>query len=269
MIDFLQELNSVQKNAVKDIQNSSLVIAGAGSGKTRVLTYKIAYLLKSNFKSYRILALTFTNKAAKEMKNRVVKLVDEDIVKDLWMGTFHSIFAKILRFEAEKINFPKDFTIYDNQDSKNLLKEIIKNLKLDPEIYKPNEVLYKISSAKNNLITAKFYANSNELLERDKMSRRPEISRIYTAYTNRCFSSGAMDYDDLLLQTNILFKNNDILKKYQKKFDFILVDEYQDTNYSQYLIIKKLSAIHKKICVVGDEIIICINWKEIIVLRKI
>ncbi len=253
-MDFLQELNAVQKNAVKDIKASSLVIAGAGSGKTRVLTYKIAYLLKSNFKSYRILALTFTNKAAKEMKNRVVKLVGEDIVKDLWMGTFHSIFAKILRFEAEKINFPKDFTIYDNQDSKNLLKEIIKNLRLDPEIYKPNDVLSRISSAKNNLITAKFYANSHELLERDKMSRRPEISKIYSIYTNRCFSSGAMDYDDLLLQMNILFKNNDdILKKYQKRFDFILVDEYQDTNYSQYLIIKKLSAIHKKICVVGDD----------------
>ncbi len=254
MSEFINQLNEAQKKAVINFKGPSLVIAGAGSGKTRVLTYRIAYLLKNNVKPYRILALTFTNKAAREMKERIAFLIGEEHVKPLWMGTFHSVFAKFLRQEAASLGFPSSFTIYDAQDSKNIIKSIIKELKLDDKIYKPSSVYAKISSSKNNLITAEAYEKNAPARINDDKSKIPEFYRIFKIYTERCFRSGAMDFDDLLLKTNILFRDKpEILQKYQNKFDYILVDEYQDTNYSQYLIIKKLAEIHKNICVVGDD----------------
>ncbi len=254
MQDYLNQLNKAQKEAVINTEGPSLVIAGAGSGKTRVLTYRIAYLLQNGVKPWRILALTFTNKAAKEMKERIAALIGEDKVKYLWMGTFHSIFAKFLRKEAEILGYPQNFTIYDTQDTKSIIKSIIKELKLDDKIYKPAGVYARISGAKNNLITAQAYENNHEIRSQDERSRKPELYRIYKIYTQRCKKAGAMDFDDLLLNVNILFhKNPGILKKYQEKFDYILVDEYQDTNFSQYLIIKKLAEQHKNVCVVGDD----------------
>ncbi len=250
----MNDLNNEQQEAVKNINGPCLVIAGAGSGKTRVLIYRIAYLLSSGIKANTILALTFTNKAANEMKERISKLVDADIAKYLWMGTFHSIFARILRFEAAHLEYSSNYTIYDTSDSLNLIRTIIKELDLDPETYKANNVLKSISSAKNNLITAPAYANNHQLIERDRRYRKPEIANIYRIYAGRCLKSDAMDFDDLLLNTNLLFRNNpDILTKYQQKFNYILVDEYQDTNFSQYLIVKKLAAKHKNVCVVGDD----------------
>lgn len=252
--NYLEHLNEAQRKAVINTDGPSLVIAGAGSGKTRVLTYRIAHLLNSGVKPYRILALTFTNKAAKEMKERIASIIGEEKVRSLWMGTFHSIFAKFLRKEADALGYPANFTIYDTVDSKNIIKSIINELKLDDKIYKPSSVYGRISSAKNDLITASAYENSAQARTEDDKSRKPELYRIYKIYAQRCFRSGAMDFDDLLLKTNILFRDHPaILDQYQRKFDYILVDEYQDTNFSQYLIIKKLAELHKNICVVGDD----------------
>lgn len=253
-MNFLNELNESQKAAVEHTQGAALVIAGAGSGKTRVLTYRIAQLLSQGVPAYKILALTFTNKAAREMQKRIAELVGNEVAANLWMGTFHSIFSKILRFEAEKLGYTSSFTIYDTQDSKNLIKAIVKDMKLDDKVYKPSVILGRISMAKNNLIVAQSYAQNNRILTEDTAGKRPLIGEIYKQYQQRCKQSDTMDFDDLLLQTNILFRDNpDILAKYQEKFNYILVDEYQDTNYSQYLIVKKLSDIHRNICVVGDD----------------
>lgn len=253
-VDFLKELNANQREAVEHTEGPALVIAGAGSGKTRVLTYRIANLLGKGVPAYKILALTFTNKAAREMQKRIASLVGFENASNLWMGTFHSVFSKILRFEAEKLGYSSNFTIYDTQDSRNLVKAIIKDLKLDDKIYKPNDVLGRISMAKNNLIVAQTYAQSSRIVSADAAARKPMISEIYKHYQLRCKQSDAMDFDDLLLQTNILFRDfPEVLSKYQQKFGYVLVDEYQDTNYSQYLIIKKLAEAHRNICVVGDD----------------
>ena len=249
-----QQLNSVQKKAVEETEGPALIIAGAGSGKTRVLTYKIAHLLQKGVPPYAILALTFTNKAAKEMKTRIASLVDSQLAYQLWMGTFHSVFAKILRIEAEHIGFSSKFTIYDTDDAKSLIRTIVKDLKLPKDVYTANLVLRRISSAKNNLITARTYTLNKQLIERDQASKKPEIYRIYEEYEKRCRRADAMDFDDLLLQTNILFRDHlDVLEKYQQKFKYLLVDEYQDTNHSQYIIVKKLSALNRNITVVGDD----------------
>ena len=254
MFDYLENLNSVQKEAVIRTEGPSLIIAGAGSGKTRVLTYRIAHLIKQGVKPSTILALTFTNKAAREMKDRIAAVVGPNLSRHLWMGTFHSIFARILRYEHESLGFPSDFTIYDAADSKSLIKTIIKDFQLDDKIYKPGVVASRISMAKNNLITPQVYVESHEIKEFDRSIQMPRISEIYREYVKRCKLSNSMDFDDLLLKTNILFRdNNDILARYQEKFDYILVDEYQDTNYAQYLIIKRLAEIHNNICVVGDD----------------
>jgi len=252
--DFLGELNDAQREAVINTEGPALVIAGAGAGKTRVLTYRIAYLLSSGVKANRILALTFTNKAAGEMKNRIAEIVGEEIARHLWMGTFHSIFARILRIEGEKLGYKPSYTIYDATDSKSLIRSIIKEMNLGDDVYKPGVISARISAAKNNLITAAMYAANPELTSYDTAIRMPLLSEIYKTYSARCFKANAMDFDDLLLNTNILFRDfPELLEKYQKKFDYILVDEYQDTNYAQYLIIKKLSERHKNICVVGDD----------------
>lgn len=251
---YLNELNPVQREAVEKTDGPSLVIAGAGSGKTRVLTYRIAHLLNKGVRPYTILALTFTNKAAREMKERIGHIVGSEQSQALWMGTFHSTFAKILRYEAEHLGFDSNFTIYDTQDSKNLLRSIIKEMKLDDKVYKANDVLNRISSAKNNLVTAMAYSQNSAAQEIDASNRRPLTAEIYKRYSHRCRQANAMDFDDLLLQTNILFKNvPEVLTKYQDKFKYILVDEYQDTNYSQYLIVKKLAEQHKNVSVVGDD----------------
>ncbi len=250
----LRDLNKPQQEAVKNYRGPSLVIAGAGSGKTRVLTYRIAYLLEQGVPPHRILALTFTNKAAREMKERIATLVAPGPASKLWMGTFHSLFARFLRREADTLGFPSNYTIYDTIDSRNLVKMLIKEMKLDEKIYKPAEVFGRISYAKNNLITPDVYNNSGEIKARDMATRKPELGEIYHRYVRRCKKNGAMDFDDLLLQTNLLFRDHPaILDKYRHAFDFILVDEYQDTNYSQYMILKQLAALHKNICVVGDD----------------
>lgn len=253
-MNFINELNDSQQAAVINTEGPSLVIAGAGSGKTRVLTYRIAQLLSQEVPAHKILALTFTNKAAREMQKRIAELVGTGIAANLWMGTFHSIFSKILRFEAEKIGYTSSYTIYDTQDSKNLIKAIVKDLKLDDKVYKPSVILGRISMAKNNLIVAQSYAQSARILSEDTAAKRPLLGDIYKIYQQRCKQSDTMDFDDLLLETNILFRDHpDVLAKYQQKFSYILVDEYQDTNYSQYLIVKKLSEVHRNICVVGDD----------------
>jgi len=252
--NYLEGLNAPQREAVINTEGPSLVIAGAGSGKTKVLTYRIAHLLRNGKKPWEILALTFTNKAAREMKDRIATEVGQQTASMLWMGTFHSIFAKILRKEAEAIGYPTSFTIYDTSDSKNLVKTIIKEMILDDQVYKAGDVFGRISAAKNNLITAASYQTNTQLQEVDRQNKRPEIAAIYKAYVQRCFKAGAMDFDDLLLNTNVLFRDHPaILEKYQEKFQYILVDEYQDTNFSQYLIIKKLAMQHKNVCVVGDD----------------
>ena len=254
MAEYLENLNNAQREAVIRTEGPSLIIAGAGSGKTRVLTYRIAHLLKQGVKPSSILALTFTNKAAREMKDRIASVAGPNLSRYLWMGTFHSIFARILRFEHEALGFPADFTIYDASDSKNLIKTIIKDFQLDDKIYKPGVVSSRISMAKNNLITPPVYAASAEITEFDRSIHMPRISEIYREYTKRCQLSHAMDFDDLLLRTNILFNQfPEILEKYQGRFDYVLVDEYQDTNYAQYLIIRKLAEKHKNLCVVGDD----------------
>ena len=231
-----------------------MVIAGAGSGKTRVLTYRIAYLLEKGVDAFNILSLTFTNKAAREMKERIGKLVGESEAKNLWMGTFHSIFARILRIEAEKLGYPTNFTIYDADDSKKVISNIIKEKNLDKDIYKAKSVAGRISSLKNNLITPKAYFQNGELQAQDSSAKMPMFGEIYQAYTERCFRAGCMDFDDLLLKTNeLMYKFPDVLAKYQNRFKYILVDEYQDTNHSQYLIVKALAAKYENICIVGDD----------------
>ncbi|MBP8944686.1 MAG: UvrD-helicase domain-containing protein [Paludibacteraceae bacterium] len=252
--DFLNELNESQRLAVEYTDGPSLVIAGAGSGKTRVLTYKVAYLLKKGFPPSSILALTFTNKAAREMKERIAEIVGNKIARYLWMGTFHSIFSRILRSEAQYTGFTQNFSIYDQSDSKSLLRSIIKEMELDSKIYTPGLVQSRISMAKNNLITPKAYAADYSLIEKDRKNHVGKLCDVYQTYCIRCKQANAMDFDDLLLQTNLLFRDHpEVLQKYQQLFRYILVDEYQDTNFAQYLIIKKLAERHKNICVVGDD----------------
>lgn len=252
--NFLNELNEAQQQAVINTEGPSLVIAGAGSGKTRVLTYRIAYLLHQGIRAGKILALTFTNKAAGEMKERIAGIAGPEIARFLWMGTFHSIFAKILRMEGDRLGYKPNFTIYDTSDSKSLIRTIIKELNLDDNIYKPGAIASRISAAKNNLVTSGMYAADNIMNEYDKASRTPLMADIYKIYATRCFRANAMDFDDLLLNTNILFRDfPDVLAQYQERFRYILVDEYQDTNLAQYLIVKKLAAAHRNICVVGDD----------------
>ena len=254
MSNYLESLNSAQREAVINTEGASLVIAGAGSGKTRVLTYRIAHLLKNGVSPSAILALTFTNKAAREMKARIAGEVGNNVSRHLWMGTFHAIFSRILRAEAVTIGYPTTFTIYDTQDSKSLIKAVIKSLNLEDATYKPGIILNRISTAKNNLITPVAYHQNPQMREADQAARIPRTAEIYLEYTKRCKNAGAMDFDDLLLITNILFKNHpEILSKYQQMFRYILVDEYQDTNFSQYLIVKRLAEIHHNICVVGDD----------------
>ena len=254
MNHFLDELNSIQCEAAKSTEGPVMIIAGAGSGKTRVLTYRIAHLIEKNVDTFNILALTFTNKAAKEMKERIAKIIGHSEAKNLWMGTFHSVFAKILRIEAEKIGYPNNFTIYDTEDSKSVIKEILKQFNLDDKIYKPSLVLNRISDAKNKLISPQHYQNNILTQQEDQNSRKPLLGQIYATYQKRNFKTGAMDFDDLLYQTNVLLRDfPDVLLKYQNKFRYISVDEYQDTNFSQYLIIKQLAARFQNICVVGDD----------------
>ncbi|MCF8335233.1 MAG: exodeoxyribonuclease V subunit gamma [Bacteroidales bacterium] len=254
MENFLNPLNKAQKEAVKNYKGPSLVIAGAGSGKTKVLTYRIAYILKQGVKPWNILSLTFTNKAATEMKKRIAEMVDEESARKLWMGTFHSIFSRILRLESQATGYSKNYTIYDSVDSKNLVRKIIRELSLDEKVYKPNQVLGRISTAKNNLITSQSYSNNPQIIQQDENSRKPRIADIFRIYSSRCRKADAMDFDDLLLNTNILFRDHpEILRKYQDKFHYILVDEYQDTNFAQYLIVKKLSQKFRNLCVVGDD----------------
>lgn len=253
-IDFLDELNPPQREGVIHTDGPTMIIAGAGSGKTRVLTYRIAYLLKAkNVDPFKVLALTFTNKAAGEMRHRIQAMVGGD-AKSLWMGTFHSVFARLLRSEGHLLGYPSNFTIYDADDSKSLIHTIIKEKGLDDKAYKKNSVFGRISSAKNNLIGWQQYMANAELMENDAMTNRPETVHIYKAYTERCFKAGAMDFDDLLFNTNLLFKRHpEILHKYQHRFEYVMVDEFQDTNLSQYLITKRLAAVHRNICVVGDD----------------
>lgn len=252
--DFLNSLNDQQREAVLYTDGPELVIAGAGSGKTRVLTYKIAHLLQMGYPPYRLLALTFTNKAANEMKERIAALVGTETAQRLWTGTFHSIFSRILRANADRIGYRHDFTIYDSSDSLSLIKSIIRELQLDDKTYKPTTVQAIISHAKNALIEPQAYARNRELIEMDTRSKRPLIHEIYRIYRQRCFVSGAMDFDDLLLNTNILFRDHpDVLQHYRDLFAYILVDEYQDTNFAQHLIVSQLGKDHNHICVVGDD----------------
>lgn len=254
MQNYIDQLNEAQRAPVLQKDGAMIVIAGAGSGKTRVLTLRIAYLMHQGVDAFNILALTFTNKAAREMKTRIAQIVGSTEAKNLWMGTFHSVFAKILRLEAARLGYPSNFSIYDSQDSQRLIGQIIKEMQLDRDVYKPKEVLNRISSYKNSLITVKAYFENPELQEADAMSKKPRIGEIYQNYVERCFKSGAMDFDDLLLKTNeLLTLYPDVLAKYQDRFRYILVDEYQDTNHSQYLIVRALSDRFQNICVVGDD----------------
>ena len=254
MNTFLDKLNPNQLEAVNHIDGPLMVIAGAGSGKTRVLTYRIANLLNKGIDSFNILALTFTNKASKEMKERISGLISGTEANNLWMGTFHSVFSKILRFEAEKINYPKNFTIYDTADSKNLIKALVKELNLDKDIYKPGVILGRISSLKNGLVSVDGYKSSSVLKSEDSSRKMTEFSQLYATYQKRLFTSGSMDFDDLLFNTYILLRDfPEVLNKYQNRFKYILVDEYQDTNHVQYMIIKRLAAMFENICVVGDD----------------
>lgn len=254
MEKYLSQLNEAQLEPTIQIDGPMIIIAGAGSGKTRVLTFRIAYLMHKGIDPFNILSLTFTNKAAKEMKERISKIVGSSESKNLWMGTFHSVFAKILRIEADRLGYPSNFTIYDSQDSGRLIASIIKEMNLDKDIYKYKQVLGRISSYKNSLITVRAYFQNPELKEADTMARRPRMGDIYKEYVDRCFKAGAMDFDDLLLKTNeLLTRFPEVLMKYQNRFRYILVDEYQDTNHSQYLIVRALSDKFQNICVVGDD----------------
>lgn len=251
---FLEALNEAQRAPVLHKEGPLMVIAGAGSGKTRVLTYRIAHLLQRGVDAFHILALTFTNKAAREMKRRIAAIVGDAEAKNLWMGTFHSVFARLLRFEGDKLGYPSNFTIYDTQDSQRLIAAIIKELQLDKDIYKYKQIQNRISSYKNNLITVKAYFQNVELVEADAMAKRPRLGAIYQHYVDRCFKAGAMDFDDLLLRTNeLLTRFPEVLLKYQDRFRYILVDEYQDTNHSQYLIVRALADRFQNLCVVGDD----------------
>jgi DNA helicase-2/ATP-dependent DNA helicase PcrA len=253
-MNYLDSLNEPQRQGVINTEGPTMIIAGAGSGKTRVLTYRIAYLIQEkNVDPFNILALTFTNKASKEMRDRIEKVVGTE-ARNLWMGTFHSIFARILRAEASKIGFQNNFTIYDTDDSKSLIKNILKEQKLDEKVYKPGMVLSRISSAKNRLISWKEYNQNPMIRAEDESAAKPHMGKIYKTYVQRCFKSDAMDFDDLLFNTNVLFREHpDVLNKYQQRFRYVLVDEFQDTNFSQYLITKKLAAVRRNICVVGDD----------------
>lgn len=252
--NYLQELNENQRAAVECTEGPVMIIAGAGSGKTRVLTYRIAHLLNKGVDAFNILSLTFTNKAAREMRNRIETIIGSSEARNLWMGTFHSVFAKILRFEADKIGYPNNFTIYDTDDSKSLIKSILKENNLDEKVYKPGMVLSRISAAKSSLISPQAYMNDSEAVSHDRSSGRPLLGEIYLKYNTRCFKAGAMDFDDLLFNTNVLLRDfPDVLYKYQNKFKYILVDEYQDTNFSQYVIVRKLASLFENICVVGDD----------------
>ncbi|WP_373517470.1 ATP-dependent helicase [Pricia sp.] len=254
MKNFIDELNDAQKAPVLHKDGPLMVIAGAGSGKTRVLTYRIAHLMAQGVDAFNILALTFTNKAAREMKKRIADIVGSSEAKNLWMGTFHSVFAKLLRYDGSKLGFPSNFTIYDTHDSQRLISAIIKEMGLDKDIYKYKQVQNRISSYKNSLITVKAYLQNPELVEADAMAKRPRMGDIYQNYVDRCFKAGAMDFDDLLLRTNeLLTRFPEVLAKYQDRFRYILVDEYQDTNHSQYLIVKALADRFQNICVVGDD----------------
>ncbi|WP_027136533.1 ATP-dependent helicase [Gaetbulibacter saemankumensis] len=254
MEKYLSQLNDAQLAPTIQKDGPMIVIAGAGSGKTRVLTYRIAYLMSQGVDPFNILSLTFTNKAAREMKERIASIVGSTEAKNLWMGTFHSIFAKILRIEADKLGYPSNFTIYDSQDSDKLIGSIIKEMNLDKDIYKAKQVRSRISSYKNSLITVRAYFQNPDLIEADTMARRPRLGDIYKEYVDRCFKAGAMDFDDLLLKTNeLLTRFPEVLMKYQNRFRYILVDEYQDTNHSQYLIVRALSDKFQNICVVGDD----------------
>jgi len=252
--NYIDELNTAQKEAVLHKTGPLMVIAGAGSGKTRVLTFRMAHLMQQGVDAFNILALTFTNKAAREMKHRIATLVGASEAKNLWMGTFHSVFAKLLRAEGHRLGYPNNFTIYDTQDSQRLISSIIKEMGLDTELYKYKQIQNRISSYKNSLITVKAYFNNPELMETDAMAKRPRLGEIYQNYVERCFRAGAMDFDDLLLKTNeLLTRFPDVLARYQDRFKYILVDEYQDTNHSQYLIVKALADRYQNICVVGDD----------------
>lgn len=254
MANYLDSLNEAQKQAVLQKDGPMIIIAGAGSGKTRVLTYRIAHLMQQGVDPFNILSLTFTNKAAREMKERIATVVGASEAKNLWMGTFHSVFARILRAEADKLGYPSNFTIYDTQDSVRLITSIIKEMNLDKERYKPKQIFGRISSFKNSLITVKAYFNNPEIQEADLVASRPETGNIYNEYVDRCFKSGAMDFDDLLLRTNeLLARFPDVMAKYQDRFRYIMVDEYQDTNHSQYIIVRALADKYENICVVGDD----------------
>ena len=252
--NWLDDLNEAQQKAVINTEGPALVIAGAGAGKTRVLTCRITYLLQKGVPAGKILALTFTNKAAGEMKDRIARIAGAEIARFLWMGTFHSVFARILRIEGDRLGYKPNYTIYDASDSKSLIRAIIKELNLNDDIYKPGVIAARISTAKNNLVTAGMYAADQGMREYDNSCRMPLLSDIYRIYTMRCFKANSMDFDDLLMNTNILFRDfPGVLASYQERFRYILVDEYQDTNYSQFLIVKKLSAVHRNLCVVGDD----------------
>ncbi|MEL7146381.1 MAG: UvrD-helicase domain-containing protein, partial [Bacteroidota bacterium] len=252
--DYLSSLNPPQREGVVNVEGPTMIIAGAGSGKTRVLTFRIAHLIKAhNVDPFSIMSLTFTNRAAMEMRKRIEREVGTD-ARNLWMGTFHSVFSRILRAEAGKLGFPSNFTIYDTDDSKSLIKSIVKEMGLDDKVYKPNVVYNRISSAKNRLISWREYLNNPIFREDDESNMKPEMGKLYKTYVERCFKADAMDFDDLLFYTNVLFRDHlDVLNKYQHRFRYLLIDEFQDTNVSQYLIAKKLAAVTRNICVVGDD----------------
>ena len=252
--NYIEELNESQCAAVTYNDGPSLVIAGAGSGKTRVLTYKIAYLLENGYQPWNILALTFTNKAAREMKERIARQVGMERARYLWMGTFHSVFSRILRAEAQHIGFTSQFTIYDSADSKSLIRSIIKEMGLDEKTYKPGMVQARISSAKNHLVSPTGYAANKEAYEGDMAAKVPALRDIYTRYWERCRQAGAMDFDDLLVYTYILFRDfPEVLVRYREQFRYVLVDEYQDTNYAQHSIVLQLTKENQRVCVVGDD----------------
>lgn len=251
---YVESLNDEQRAAVLGYNRASLIIAGAGSGKTRVITCRIAYMLEQGVDPNRVMALTFTNKAAAEMRERIGQIIDAGAARKLWMGTFHSIFSRILRGEAERMGYPQSFTIYDTGDSKSVMKSVIKDLKLNDETYKPEKCLSRISEAKNNLVTPGAYKANTNLITRDRDQKVPQMAEIYELYSKRCKEYGAMDFDDLLLNVCILFRDHrEVLERYQKHFEYILVDEYQDTNFAQYYIVRQLAAGHNKVCVVGDD----------------
>src|SRR5690349_8204278 len=254
MQDYLKDLNERQKEAVLHIDGPLMIVAGAGSGKTKVLTTRIAHLMAKGVDAFNILALTFTNKAAKEMKERVERILGNNEARNLYIGTFHSVFARILRAEAHRLGYPNQFTIYDTDDAKSVVKTVINEMNLDDKHYKPNTVYNRISSAKNALVGPAEYATDYYIQQEDMRANRPAIAQIYDAYAKRCFKNGAMDFDDLLLKFYELLKNHpDSLSKYQRKFKYIMIDEYQDTNTAQYEIIKLLGAMHENVCVVGDD----------------